>query len=177
MFRASLARQAAQPTLQQAVLDSAREATETYWKWVTAGQALRAQRELLQLAETRREQFEAGLKAGKFAEIDVILNRQLIAERQVKVLDSQRKFQSAAFKLSLFLRDEACQPIIPSESWLPQRFPITERPTNGSLQADVAASLARRPEPGWALTITQSTVNGSIFHLNHPVSERVRPTR
>ncbi|MCA9213217.1 MAG: TolC family protein [Planctomycetales bacterium] len=147
VFRASLARQAAQPALLQAILDSAREATDTYWKWVAAGQSLRAQRELLQLAKTRGEQFEAGLKAGKFAEIDIILNRQLIAERQVKVLDSQRKFQAMAYKLSLYLRDEACQPIIPSEAWLPQRFPVTERPTNGNLREDVAASLARRPEP------------------------------
>ena len=147
VFRASLARQAAQPTLQQAILDAAREATETYWQWVTAGTVLKAQQELLTLAETRGQQFEAGLEAGKFAEIDVVLNRQLIAERTVKVLDAQRKFQAAAFKLSLFLRDDECKPIVASESWLPDRFPITERPTGADLQSDLAAALARRPEP------------------------------
>lgn len=147
VFRASLARQAAEPFLQQQILDAAVEATATYWKWVTAGGILQAQRELLELAETRGEQFEIGLKAGKFAEIDVVLNRQLIAERQIKVLDSLRKFQAAAFKLSLYLRDHACRPIIPSEDWLPDRFPVTDRPTDADLQADLAASLERRPEP------------------------------
>lgn len=147
VFQASLARQTAQPIVQQAILDSARAATEIYWKWVAAGNVLEAQRELLELAELRGEQYEAGLAAGKFAEIDVILNNQLIAERRGKVLDSQRKFQSAAFKLSLFLRDAGCQPIVASAQWLPKQFPITERPLDGDLQADLADSLTRRPEP------------------------------
>ena len=147
VFRASLARQAAQPIVQQTILDSARAATENYWKWVAAGTVLKAQRELLELAETRGAKFEAGLKIGKFAKIDVVLNRQLIAERRGKVLESQRKFQEAAFKLSLYLRDEGCRPIVALESWLPEQFPVTERPRDGNLQQDLAESLARRPEP------------------------------
>ncbi len=147
VFRASLARQAAQPIVQQTILDSARAATESYWKWVSAGTVLKAQRELLELAETRGAKFAAGEKIGRFAKIDLVLNRQLIAERRGKVLESQRKFQEAAFKLSLYLRDEACRPIVASESWLPEQFPVTERPRNGDLQQDLAESLARRPEP------------------------------
>lgn len=147
VFQASLAREASQPVLQQAILDSARNATETYWKWVAAGTMLKAQRELLALAETRGKQLSVGAKAGASAEVDVIFNRQLIAERQVKVLDSERKFQAAAFKLSLYLRDPSCQPIIPNETWLPERFPITERPTEGDLATDLAESMSRRPEP------------------------------
>ena len=147
VFQASLARHASQPVLQQAILDAARDATEAYWKWVTAGTILESQRELLRLAVTRGEQYEAGLEAGKFAEIDVILNRQLIAERTVKLLDSERKFQAAGFKLSLFLRDNACQPLVPVSAWIPSQFPITESPRDGNLQTDLAQSLARRPEP------------------------------
>lgn len=147
IFQASLAQQASQPVVQQTILESALAATEAYWKWVSAGTILAAQRELLLLAETRDEQFRAGFKAGAFAEIDVILNEQLVAERQVKVLDSQRKFQQAAFKLSLFLRDGGCQPIVANEAWLPKQFPITDRPAAGDLQADLASSLSRRPEP------------------------------
>jgi outer membrane protein TolC len=147
VFQSSLARRAAQPILQQAILDAARAATETYWKWVASGRVLEAQQKLLDLAKERGEQYAEGFDAGAFAEIDVILNQQLIAEREVKVLDSQRKFQAAAFKLSLYLRDETCQPIVASETWLPEDFPITERPMGGDLQTDLAASLDRRPEP------------------------------
>ena len=147
VFQASLARQASQPVLQQAILDSAREATETYWKWVAAGNLLRAQRELLQLAEVRGENLRIGFEKELFPEVFVVLNNLLIAERQVKVLDSQRKFQATAFKLSLYLRDPSCQPIIPTEDWLPKQFPITERPTVGDLATDLSESMARRPEP------------------------------
>jgi len=99
------------------------------------------------LAESRDRKFEAGVAAGKFAEIDLILNQQLVAERRGKVLESRRKFQEAAFKLSLYLRDEGCQPIVAAEAWLPEQFPVTARPRNGDLQQDVTDSLARRPEP------------------------------
>ena len=146
LFQATLARRASEPAVQQSILDSAREASEAYWKWVSTGVVLQAQRELLELAETRGRQFEQGVQAGKFAEIDLVLNNQLIAERRVKVLDSRRKFQAAAFKLSLYLRDAGCQPIVPSEAWLPPRFPVTERP-NQNISQTIAESLARRPEP------------------------------
>ena len=108
---------------------------------------LEAQRELLELAERRGEKLRVGFREKRFAEVDVILNDQLIAERQVKALDSERKFQAAAFKLSLYLRDPSCQPIIPTDSWLPERFPITERPMEGDLATDLAESMSRRPEP------------------------------
>ena len=147
VFQADLARQAAEPMVQQAILESARAATETYWIWVAAGNVLEAQRELLELAETRGRQYQAGVAAGRFAEIDLVLNQQLIAERRGKVLESDRKFQNAAFKLSLFLRDVACQPLVARPDWLPAAFPITERPTAYDLQQALTDSLARRPEP------------------------------
>ena len=147
VFQASLARQAAEPTIQQAILESAREATELYWTWVAIGNELRAQRQLLELAQKRGQQYEAGVKAGKFAEIDLILNRQLIAERSGKVFEFVRKFRSIAFKLSLYLRDEAGQPMVADEAWLPALFPAIERPARRDLVQDLAESLARRPEP------------------------------
>lgn len=147
VFQATLARQASAPVIQQTILDSAREATESYWKWVAAGNVLGAQQALLALAEKRAEQFRIGVEAEKFAEVNLILNQQLIAERTGKVLDSQRKFAEASFKLSLYLRDPSCRPIIASDTWLPNRFPVTERPTEGNLERDLADALARRPEP------------------------------
>jgi len=146
VFQASLSVRAADPMIQRAILDYARDATLVYWDWVAAGAILEAQRELLKLAEQRNEQFEVGVKAGKFAEIDLILNQQLVAERTVKVLETEQKYRATAFKLSLYLRDEFGQPIVPSEAWLPRHFPITEPPT-GDYQRDLAAALARRPEP------------------------------
>lgn len=147
VFQASLAQQAAGPQLQQAILEISAEAIEVYWDWVAAGLILEAQKELLALAEERGEQFQAGFEAGKFAEIDLLLNQQLIAERRAMVLKSEQKFQATAFKLGLFLRNEAGQPLAPQIEWLPKRFPIIEAPPEFDLPGSIAAALDRRPEP------------------------------
>lgn len=147
VFQASLAKQAAEPAVQQAILDSAVEAAVAYWKWVAAGAVLEAQRELLALAEKRNDQFRDGVKAGKFPEIDLILNQQLVAERRAKLFETEQKFRASGFKLSLYLRDESGKPMLPDDQWIPNRFPIILPPTNQDFQSDFAAALARRPEP------------------------------
>ncbi len=147
VFQANLAQQAVGPTIQQAILETSQEATAVYWQWVAAGGVLEAQRELLRLSETRRDQFEVGVKAGKFPEVDLILNEQLIAERRAKVLETEQKYRATSFKLALFLRDQAGQPLLPSDDWLPDRFPIIEPLPASNFQDDLAAALRRRPEP------------------------------
>ncbi|MEZ6077834.1 MAG: TolC family protein [Pirellulaceae bacterium] len=147
VFQANIARRAADPILQQAILQTSRDAAMVYWQWVAAGNVVKAQRELLLLAEMRGEQFEVGVKAGKFAEIDLILNRQLIAERQSKQLESEQKYRATAYKLSLYLRNDLGQPVVPEDDWLPNRFPVIQPPPPGDFQQDLAYAIARRPEP------------------------------
>lgn len=147
VFQAGLARQAAQPMIQRTILDVSLEAARAYWDWVTAGQVLQAQRELLALALRRGEQYEVGVKAGLYAEVDLVFNQQLIAERRAKTIESEQKFRETAFKLALFLRNAAGQPLVPENVWLPDQFPDIQTPPPGDLQADLAASLGRRPEP------------------------------
>lgn len=147
VFRACLEQRLAAPTLQQAILDASLEATAAYWTWIAAGAFLQAQRELADLAEARGQQFETGVQAGKFAEIDLILNRQLIAERRVKMLRAEQKYQATAFKLSLFLRDDAGQPLVPDDPWLPPQFPTTRIPELLAVQQLITQAVATRPEP------------------------------
>ncbi len=146
VFQASLAGQAAEPLIQLTLLMAAREGSTLYWEWVAAGATLDAQRELLGLAEQRGEQYEIGVAAGKFPEIDLIFNQQLIAERRGKVLETQQKFRATSFKLSLYLRNDVGQSIIPNDDWLPTRFPVIEPLPPGDFQADLSAALSRRPE-------------------------------
>jgi outer membrane protein TolC len=146
LFQASLGQQAAGPIVQRSILDSSREAAAVYWQWVAAGAVLEAQRELLAIAEKRGQQFQDGVKAGKFAPIDLVLNRQLIAERRTNRLEAERKFQAVTFKLSLFLRDETGQPLVPNVAWLPPRFPTIEQITPPDFAAELSAALSRRPE-------------------------------
>lgn len=146
VFQASLAMRAADPLVQSAILSNSRDAALAYWKWVSLGMTLQAQRELLQLAEQRGVQFEEGVAAGKFAEVDLIFNQQLIAERGGKVIETDQAFRAAGFKLSIFLRDESGQPILPEDSWLPEYFPQIQPLPPGDLQQDIADALQRRPE-------------------------------
>lgn len=147
VLQANVAQQAVDPLIQQTILDAAHDACEAYWQWLAAGKIFAAQKELLQLAILRGQQYEIGVKAGKFAEIDLILNEQLIAERRTKVLESEQKFRAASFKLSFFLRDDVGQPLVPEDAWQPSSFPELTHIPAGDFQADLAAAMQRRPEP------------------------------
>jgi outer membrane protein TolC len=147
VFQASLERQAADPILQQAILETARDAVIAYWGWVAAGASLQAQRNLLRLAEIRGEQFQVGVQAGQFAEIDIVLNRQLIAERRAKAFEAEQKFRATALKLSLYLRNEQGQPMQPDDEWLLPSFPVIESLPELSFSQEVIAAMQRRPEP------------------------------
>lgn len=146
VFNASLERQAADPLILQVVLDISRAATSAYWKWVTAGNVYKAQEELLQLAERRGEQFKSGVDAGMYAAIDLILNRQLVAERRGKILEAEQKFRAAGFKLSLYIRDGNGNPMVPTDEWLPQHFPRIQQVTPNRFEDDLADAIMRRPE-------------------------------
>ncbi len=146
VFQASLQRSAVEPEIQQALLEVSRDATLAYWDWVAAGSIVQAQQELLDLARDRGQKFEAGFRAGKFAEIDVLLNQQLIAERTALTIEAQRKFLQTGFKLSMFLRGSGGNPLVPPAEWRPDRFPEIQPQENNDFATDLAAALGRRPE-------------------------------
>ncbi|MDZ4849393.1 MAG: TolC family protein [Pirellulaceae bacterium] len=146
LFQANLRRQSVDPQVQASLLWTALDASNAYWTWLGAGVVLRSQTELLALAEVRGEQLKQLILAKVGKQIDVVVNNQLIAERRGKVVESELKFWQASAKLSLYLRDETGNPLIPSIDWLPNGFsPILELPGN-SFEEDYAAALARRPE-------------------------------
>jgi outer membrane protein TolC len=147
VFQASLEQNAASPIIQQAILQTCLEASNQYWKWVVAGQKLVVQRKLVMVAQERGDQVQKLVDAGSQAEIDVIVNNQLIAERTVQLTDAQKQFRAAAFKLSLYVRDDSSQPMVPSDSWLPEEIPGTVPIANREFDLDLADAVARRPEP------------------------------
>jgi outer membrane protein TolC len=102
--------------------------------------------QLLALAEVRGEQLEQLIAAKVGKQIDIVVNNQLIAERRGKVVEAELKYWQASAKLSLFLRDEAGSPLVPSPDWLPGGFsPVLDLPGN-SFDEDFANALSRRPE-------------------------------
>ncbi len=145
LFKAELGRQAVEPAIRAQLLEFVRLSSQAYWSWVAAGQTLESQRELLKLAQARVNQIEQRVSAGDLGRIARINNDQLIASRETKVIESQRKLQAAAIKLSLFLRGRNGQPIIPNESQLPNAFPRTRPPILSSSMLILPALSPRVP--------------------------------
>lgn len=145
LFQADLARDAVEPSIELQLLDFSRAATQTYWSWVAAGQIVDAQRELLRNARARVEQIEARISAGDLATIARINNQQLIASRETKVIESERKLQQAAIKLSLFYRDMQGDPLVPDPSRLIDRFPAHSSPDNSQVDHDIDLAIGASP--------------------------------
>jgi outer membrane protein TolC len=146
LFQANLRRQAVDPQVQTNLLLAAQDATNAYWSWLGAGVVLRSQSQLLALAEIRGEQLKQLIAAKVGKQIDIVVNNQLIAERRGKVVEAELKYWQASAKLSLYLRDEAGNPLVPSPTWLPGGFsPVMTLP-GSSFDEDFASALSRRPE-------------------------------
>ncbi|MEM9825990.1 MAG: TolC family protein [Planctomycetota bacterium] len=146
VFSAALQRQGVEPGIRLAVLGTSGQAIVVYWDWVQAGAVVDAQMRLLTLAEDRNRAFEVGVRAGGFAEVDLLLNQQLIRERASEVLKARQKLRDVTFKLALFLRDANGQPMIPSITWLPGGFPDLPPEQRGRWEDDLAIALVQRPE-------------------------------
>lgn len=147
---AQIAEQLADPTIRLARIGYYRDSAAAYWLWQAAGGQYRVAQYLLQLAEDRQKLLDAQLKLGATTEDIVTLNRRLVAERQETLLATERALQEAGFRLSLFLRDGAGEPLVPKAEWLlPALIELAAPPpsaTADALTADVERALAQRPE-------------------------------
>ncbi len=146
LWKATYGVGAVEPFIQAQIIEFIRAGSYAYWDWVAAGLNLRISRQLLDLAQQRDAQIEGQVKAGARPESLLIDNHRLIVSREVKLIDAERKLQSTAIKLSLFLRTPDGQPVIPTEDQLPAGFPQASAVATDKLPFDVAEALARRPE-------------------------------
>ena len=119
---------AAEEGLYNTELDLELAAAGAYWKWVSAGQRLQVARSLLDLAEYRDEGLRRRLQAGSIAQFDVTDNERILLERQAIKVQAERDFQEAAFELSLFLRNDDGQSVVPEAFRLPID-PVVKEPT------------------------------------------------
>jgi outer membrane protein TolC len=145
LFQANLQRQAVNPEIQQQLLIASKDAAFAYWIWVEAGNELKARELLLEIAVQRGRQLTRSFEAENASKLDVDLNAAQIYDRELKVNESKQKFRDAAFKLSLFLRDESGAPLLAPPDWLPAFPRLIEMPP-GDLESDLRDALSRRPE-------------------------------
>ncbi len=146
IFRAALGREAVEPEILTQLIDFVRAASYSYWDWVAAGQGVRIEEALLEIALKRRDGLKKRVERGDLERIELTDNDRLIASRRASLIDAQRKFRQSAIKLSLFFRTPAGQPWLPSPQSLPPSFPPASPYDDDRLQADISAALAGRPE-------------------------------
>ena len=123
-----------------------RMASQLYWEWVAAGQAVEIQQRLLDLGVQRVEQIEIRIEKGDLAKIDRIDNERFIAKRRNTLIKARRSLEKAAIKLSLFWRDAKCCPIVADASQLPARFPNSAPIADEQLADDICTAISCRPE-------------------------------
>lgn len=139
--------------IKQARIEAARTGSFRYWEWVAAGQRLNVAKLLLKLAEARDAATEARVRRGELARIDRIDNQRAVLGRRGGVVAAERALQAAAIELSIYLRDERGDPLLPDPSQLPAELPGPESspPEQGSgpVERDsdqVSVALKNRPE-------------------------------
>ena len=143
---ARLERHRIEPDIATRIIGMQRAASQAYWKWVASGLATQTQRRLLELAQRRNDALIKQVEEGDLPKITEVDNGRFIAKRQVKLIETQRKVQEAAIKLSLFLRDTDCQPLVATDEMLPRAFPRATPPDPEVVESDIAQALALRPE-------------------------------
>ncbi len=146
IYRADLQAGAVDPLVRQQQIESLLVASYVYWSWVGAGQMYLTTNGLLKVAEERNRGLQRQVELGNLPRTEVQQNERLIAGREAKLIEANRKLQGAAVKLSLFLRDAAGDPIVPTVNQLPLSFPPITDPRQQPLEDAVAAALDRRPE-------------------------------
>lgn len=146
--QAQIAESLADPVIQRARLDFFRSASRIYWNWVASGEQFFVAQELLKLAQDRQSGFETQFQRGAIAEIIVIDNRRLIAERQGTLAMAERRLQQAAIELSLYLRDEAGEPMVVTVNQLPKILLSAkiDSPKSEKLESDLQTANSNRPE-------------------------------
>lgn len=136
----------AQLTIQQRRIELVNQAAQAYWEWVAAGLALQVAGDLLDIGKRRQEQIRKRIKNGALRAIEGVDNERLIASREADLIVARRRFQQAGLALSLFLRDQRGQPVMPARAQLPGAFPSASLLSDRDVQRDIAQVLQDSPK-------------------------------
>ncbi len=143
--KAKLGVEGAEPTVLEQRIQVRRLAELAYWEWLSAGEKDRIALSLIQLASDRQESLRGTAEEGLIAEIVLVDNERLLAERRAIRIGTERRLQQAAIELSLYLRDPSGRPMIPGPERLPASFPSLSDP-GVDVEADIELARSVRPE-------------------------------
>lgn len=144
--QAALTRALADPAIATQRLDFVRAASRAYWTWVATGRRYQVAQEVLKIAEDRDKQLAELVERGAVAEIERTDNQRVIVERQARLIAAERAWQQASIALSLYLRGEQGEPLIPPASRLPSEVADPLPVDRSRVSKDIEVALQQRPE-------------------------------
>lgn len=123
-----------------------RDASKTYWKWVSSEKIFHIYEDLYQLSLKRHSQLEEKLKKGDVAQIIVAENKKNILRRKSALAKARQDFENSAIYLSLFWRNENGVPIIPKRNQVPEINTTLHEIKEDQASRDLETALANRFE-------------------------------
>ncbi|PVM88381.1 multidrug transporter [Caulobacter radicis] len=133
-----------------------------YQNWIAAGWRLKAYRDLLGLAESRRGGIQRQVQLGAKPEILLTENEQNLVRRRALVVRAEGDLQVAANALSLYYRDAEGRPVMVDEGRLPMAADALAGVKVAAANADPAAT---RPDlRGLLSRVDQSQARLALAH-------------
>ncbi|MBX3228522.1 MAG: TolC family protein [Labilithrix sp.] len=127
-------------------LDMQRSAAYKYWDWVAAAKKLAIAKQLLDRAVERNTALTMRVQRGDAAAIEITDNARTIVQREQQVVSAERYLTATRLALSLYLRDERGDPVIPSPERVPPDLPEPTPIDAATLERDLSTAMSRRPE-------------------------------
>lgn len=121
-------------------------AAYAYWSWVEAGLMLEINEGLLEVADRRNQGLVRRIEEGAAPEIEGIDNQRTVFDRRTKVIAARRKLETAAIKLSLYLRDAEGRTRRPGREQLPAAIPEPDEPDAAQLGDDIRLATKKRAD-------------------------------
>jgi cobalt-zinc-cadmium efflux system outer membrane protein len=121
-----------------------RNASFRYWDWVLAGERVRLAKQLLEVAEFRRDATERRAKHGEIQASEVLENERGVLQRRSVLASAERALEASRFELSLYVRDEAGE-VVDAGAWESPGLP-RESAAPLPREAAITKAEAARPE-------------------------------
>lgn len=144
--RTRLGETIAEQEVAKALLDAVKEGAQLYWDWVAAGQRVSVVQDLIEIARTRDVAIGRRAERGDVPALDRTENLRILLEREGQLVAAERQLQRTALRLSLFLRNEEGQPLVPARELLPTSFPDPLPLASQQGETTIADALKRRPD-------------------------------
>jgi cobalt-zinc-cadmium efflux system outer membrane protein len=121
-----------------------RNASVRFWDWVLAGERVRLAKQLLEVAEFRRDATVRRAKLGEIQASEVLENERGVLQRRTVLAAAERALEAARYELALYVRDDSGA-MVDASAWespgLPQDAPVPM-----PRDAAIARAEASRPE-------------------------------